>query len=119
MPKRPPHPCNWPGCPALTNARYCQSHEQKARQRHDRDRGSAASRGYDARWRRIRALVLAEEPLCQDCLKENVIKPATDVDHVDGNVQNMSRENLRPLCHEHHSAKTVRENGAFGRPKGE
>lgn len=63
-------------------------------------------------------MVLAEQPLCEECLAEGVLKPATDVDHKDGNVKNMARQNLQPLCHEHHSRKTVKENGGFGNPRG-
>jgi 5-methylcytosine-specific restriction protein A len=62
-------------------------------------------------------MVLAEEPLCRECAKENQVTAATDVDHIDGNVTNTNRENLQPLCSFHHKQKTARENGAFGRPK--
>jgi hypothetical protein len=42
-----------------------------------------------ARWRKLRARVLAEEPLCRYC---NAI--ATDVDHVSGDPGDNSRGNL-------------------------
>jgi 5-methylcytosine-specific restriction protein A len=116
------YPCTYPGCPELTDTGGpCERHRQEREQRsraQDRQRGSAASRGYGRRWRRIRAAKLARDPLCEDCLDRKIVKAATDVDHIDGNVENMADENLRSLCHECHSAKTVRENGAFGRPKG-
>lgn len=115
MPRRLPHPCGYPGCPALTHERYCEAHTRAERQRYDRERGSAASRGYDARWRRIRAMVLAEEPLCRECAKQGRTVPATEVDHIDGNVWNMGRENLQPLCDSCHGRKTVRENGGWGK----
>ena len=60
-------------------------------------------------------MVLAEEPLCRECAKQGRTVPATEVDHIDGNVWNMSRENLQPLCLECHSRKTARENGRWGR----
>ena len=56
------------------------------------------------RWQRLRAAVLAREPLCRDCRHV-----ATDVDHDDGNPGNNSPDNLVPRCHSCHSIKTMRE----------
>lgn len=78
-------------------------------------RPSAAARGYGGRWRRIRRVVLAEEPLCRPCGEQGRIQPAEHVDHDDGNVENMDRANLVPMCHSCHSRKTVRRDGGFGR----
>jgi 5-methylcytosine-specific restriction protein A len=61
---------------------------------------------------------LSAEPLCRICQKEGRLTAATDVDHIDGNVENMSDDNLQSLCSFHHKQKTVKENGAFGWPKG-
>lgn len=62
-----------------------------------------------ATWQRLRAMVLAERPLCQHCLEHGRITIATDVDHADGNPANNSRGNLQSLCHACHSTKTMRE----------
>lgn len=117
MPRRLPHPCGMPGCPALapSGTRFCERHARDDAKRYDRQRGTAAQRGYNARWRRIRALVLAEEPLCRECARQGKVVPARQVDHIDGNVENMVRENLQPLCDSCHSRKTVRENGRWGK----
>lgn len=80
----------------------------------DRRRGSAASRGYDARWRKIRASVLAEEPLCRMCKAKGFVTAASEVDHIDGDAWNRKRDNLRPLCKPCHSSRTARDQ-AFGR----
>lgn len=56
------------------------------------------------RWQRLRAAVLAREPLCRDCRHV-----ATDVDHDDGNPGNNAPANLVPRCHACHSRKTMRE----------
>ena|GEM_PF-1822668 len=48
------------GCP---NTLPCPSHT-RSRQDYDRQRGSAAARGYGSRWRRYRARFLAKYPLC-------------------------------------------------------
>jgi 5-methylcytosine-specific restriction enzyme A len=80
-------------------------------------RGTAAERGYDASWRALRLVVLAEEPLCRACEAEGRVEAATVVDHVvplraGGTHQ---RANLQPLCAACHGVKTAREDGGFGR----
>ncbi|PKG49280.1 MULTISPECIES: HNH endonuclease [Halomonadaceae] len=66
-----------------------------------------------AAWQRLRAQVIAEEPLCRHCLARGVVSPTTDVDHIhngDGDYSDdNSRENLQGLCHECHSHKTRAE----------
>jgi len=44
-------------------------------------RGSAASRGYGRRWQKVRAVFLAEHPVCQ-CDDPECQRPATEVHHV-------------------------------------
>ena len=68
----------------------------------------------DSRWRKIRAGVLAREPLCRHCAEIGRTEPATDVDHIDGNAFNNARDNLCALCKSCHSRKTATENGGFG-----
>ena len=55
-------------------------------------------------WQKLRAYVLAVEPLCRECKAL-----ATDVDHVSGDPSDNTRTNLQPLCHACHSHKTCRE----------
>lgn len=62
-----------------------------------------------AAWQKLRASVLAEDPLCRDCQRMGRLVPATDVDHDDGNPGNNDRDNLVPRCHSCHSHKTMRE----------
>jgi len=62
-----------------------------------------------SRWQRMRAAVLAEQPLCVDCLMRGHVTPATDVDHDDGDPGNNARSNLVSRCHSCHSTKTMRE----------
>jgi 5-methylcytosine-specific restriction protein A len=76
MPRSPKRPCRHPGCSNLSEGVYCEQHRgQYARE-------SATRRGYDARWRRARALFLRQHPLCVQCLQENRLTPATVVDHI-------------------------------------
>ena len=72
-----------------------------------------------AAWRRLRASVLAGEPLCRECIRQGRTVPATDVDHADNDPSNNDVLNLVPLCHACHSRKTQQDMGkrvgyAFG-----
>lgn len=104
-------PCAAPGCPELTYARYCEEHS-KQRGQYDRDRGSAAVRGYDRRWRRIRRMFLNRHPLCANPFNTHPSSiPATEVHHVvalqDGGSH--SFDNLEALCKPCHSNITHQE----------
>ena len=78
-------------------------------------RGTRQERGYGEHWQRLRLLVLRERPLCESCREAGRLTPATEVDHVDGNVRNLVSANLRPLCKPCHSRKTVACDGGLGR----
>ena len=64
-----------------------------------------------AAWRKLRAYILNESPLCEHCAPLGLVVPATDVDHVDGNPGNNSMANLQSLCHACHSRKTAADHG--------
>ena len=89
------------------------AHEKK--RRIDR-RKPSSKRGYGGSWRRWRLMVLAEEPLCRECLAAGRVTPATDVDHIvplaDGGTN--ERGNLQALCHSCHSRKTARQSSGWG-----
>ncbi|HEY0200266.1 MAG TPA: HNH endonuclease signature motif containing protein [Burkholderiaceae bacterium] len=62
-------------------------------------------------WRKLRASILAGEPLCRMCTARGLTVAATDVDHRDNNPANNDPVNLQPLCHECHSHKTNADMG--------
>lgn len=66
-----------------------------------------------AAWLKLRAQVLADEPLCRFCFAAGYTTPATDVDHIKNGVgdhsDDNSRDNLQPLCRACHSRKTRAE----------
>jgi 5-methylcytosine-specific restriction enzyme A len=64
-----------------------------------------------AAWQRLRASVLAGDPLCKHCMQRGILVLATDVDHVSGDPSDNSERNLQPLCHECHSRKTAADHG--------
>lgn len=122
MPNAAPHACK-PGCPALvpSGQRWCPEHTQKAQADDRGRRGSSHQRGYDGRWRARRASFLAKNPLCVMCLAETPsrVTPATEADHITPHKGDQvlfdDDNNLQGLCKMHHSQKTAREDGAFGR----
>lgn len=120
MPRRLPNPCRQPGCPALTTQQYCAEHQRQHARAYDRQRGSAASRGYGARHRRWRELVLARDPTCKDPFgvhaEAHQVVPSTDADHIvrlqDGGGWSLS--NGQGLCASCHGRKTAGETRAKG-----
>ena len=78
----------------------------------DASRPSAAVRGYDAAWRRVRADFLKRHPWCRH---PGCNKPATEADHVLSVAERpdlrLSWSNLRPFCKPHHSQRTARDQG--------
>jgi len=116
MPRKPLSPCGCTSCPGLADEGkcYCKRHAAKAAKAEQDRRGTSSQRGYNARWQRLRALVLARDPVCRYLACGRL---STDVDHIipksKGGTDSM--DNLQGLCHEHHSLKTAQEDGGFGR----
>ena len=55
MPRKPKRPCSYPGCPKLTDGRFCEEHQKLENQRYEKyDRDPAAKRRYGRAWKRIR-----------------------------------------------------------------
>lgn len=118
MSQKPKHPCNYPGCPALTNERYCEKHRKQEQRRYDERRGTAHQRGYTVRWRRVRESYLRRHPLCVECEKKDRITAATVVDHIIPHKGDhelfWNEDNWQSLCKTHHDIKTAKEDGGFG-----
>lgn len=78
-------------------------------------RESAAARGYDGQWRKIRIAHLRTNPVC---VVPGCGRAAYDVDHIvpirQGGAR-LDRNNLQSFCHACHSKKTAKD----GRKRGE
>jgi 5-methylcytosine-specific restriction protein A len=107
MPQRLKRPCNHPGCPALTDNRYCDQHRKQEMRRYDQDRGTRQERGYTAQWLKVREIYLRRHPLCERCEDAGRVEVAAMVHHKQairqgGAVLNM--ENLQAVCRRCHDA---------------
>ncbi len=108
MPRKSKRPCSHPGCPNLTEGKYCEEHKP-----FHPDRPSAESRGYNSKWRRVRAAYLRKHPLCVICLRNGRYVQATVVDHI---IPHRNRpelmwdeSNFQALCKSCHDKKTWTE----------
>ena len=77
MPRKSKKPCKYPGCPNLTDGKYCEEHKLLCP-----DRPSAFKRGYGSKWQRVSRAYLRKHPLCVKCLAEGRFVSATVVDHI-------------------------------------
>lgn len=125
MPQRAPRACTVPGCSQVAiGGQWCEEHAGQRQLRGGDERLSAARRGYDHRWRKLRRIVLSRRPLCSDPfhIHENngEVVLATDVHHVVplGSARPTrelnAEENLVPLCHSCHSRITSSTGGGHG-----
>ena len=106
MPIKPKKPCKHPGCPQLTNDRYCDLHAKL----HTDDRASAYERGYSNRWQKARKRFLDKQPLCAECERAGKLTPAMVVDHRKPHRGDTTlfwdERNWQPLCKKCHDRKT-------------
>ena len=106
MPYKPKRPCSFPGCPRLTNGRFCEEHEKQENRRYERyDRDPAVKKRYGTAWQRIRKAYADAHPLCEKCMAKGVYVPVEEVHHMiplsEGGTHD--RENLISLCKSCHS----------------
>jgi 5-methylcytosine-specific restriction enzyme A len=121
MPIRAKTPCNKPGCPSITDGRFCVAHkdedrkwDKESRKRADLNRPGARLRGYNARWDKARIVWLNHHPLCVYCLKQGRTTAARVVDHITPHRMNMdlfwdSENNWQSLCIICHNRKSAGE----------
>jgi len=110
MPWKLKKACRYPNCRELTNERYCIQHKKQLDKQYNKERGSSTQQGYGVNHRKLRKIILSEEPICRICRKA----PSTEMDHIDGDNTNLSRENLQGACKSCHSRKTAKERGEWG-----
>jgi hypothetical protein len=58
MPRKPKRPCSFPGCPELTDGRYCDMHQRQVDAYYNKyERDPQTRKRYGRRWRRIRGQI--------------------------------------------------------------
>ena len=117
MPMKPKHPCAHPGCPMLTDGRFCPEHERQEAKRYEKyQRDPATRKRYGRTWKRIRDKYIAAHPLCAQCKKAGKLTPTAEVHHIVPLTRGGTNawENLMSLCSSCHSEITAREGGRWG-----
>ncbi len=117
MPYKPKHPCSFPRCPELVPAgeRFCTKHKKQEQKRYDEQRGTAAQRGYDTRWKKYRRWYLQRYPLCvnyDEC--HNVATVVVHRISLSKGGDFWDSNNHQPICKSCHDRKTAKEDGRWG-----
>ena len=106
MPTRPKRPCSYPGCPKLTDGRFCEEHAKAEAKRYEQyDRDPETQRRYGRAWKRIRDAYVKQHPLCELCQQHGRFVPTEEVHHkvplTEGGTHD--RNNLISLCKSCHA----------------
>ena len=95
------------GCPNLAEdgELYCSAHKKTANYEYNHyRRDPETKKRYGRAWKRIRNRHICEHPMCEECLKHGIYKPAEEVHHklplADGGTHD--RNNLISLCRSCH-----------------
>jgi len=116
---KPLHPCRYNGCMELVSTTYCAEHQKlkdadvkRKTGAFDKRRGTSSQRGYTSKWRVASKAFLRANPLCVDCMKDEKLVPAAEVDHIMPHRGDKKlfwdKTNWQGLCKRHHSQKTMR-----------
>ena len=88
--------------------------DRRTKQEKNKSWGGDTSFYRKSPWRKLRAVVLRENPLCTYCLREGITKQADVVDHIipvkKWKEGELDQSNLQSLCHSCHNRKTYNEN---------
>ena len=98
--------------------RYCEKHKGNADKtynrevRYNKDNVRYARFYASSAWRKARRIKLAQQPLCEECLREGKITAATIVHHMielkDDWNKRLDADNLESICQDCHNKKHKR-----------
>lgn len=119
MPRKPKTPCRYPGCPKLTEGRYCEEHKKIEDNNYNKyQRNKETQRFYQSKeWKELRKLKLISQPMCEECLRSGKYVRARMVDHIVPIRQGgalLDIANLQSLCWSCHSRKSAKEGSRWG-----
>ncbi len=106
LPRKPKRPCSYPGCPNLTDGRFCEKHQREENKRYEKyDRNPAVRRRYGRVWKRVRDAYVKEHPFCEECFKKGIMVPVEEVHHIKPLSEggNHNKSNLISLCKSCHA----------------
>ena len=116
MPYKLKKSCNYPLCSELvdTGTTYCDKHKKKVNTEYQKRRTDIEEQAFykSYRWQKLRKYKLSIDPLCEICLRKEIVKEATMVDHIrpikkGGDL--MATDNLQSLCVSCHNRKKAKE----------
>lgn len=121
MPSKPKKPCAYPGCPNLTDGRYCPEHQQKVNSNYEKyGRDKSTKKRYGRAWKRIRDKYAVEHPFCELCFERGIIVPTEEIHHKkplsEGGTHD--RINLIVLCKSCHSTIHAKRGDYWGNHRG-
>ena len=111
-----------PGCPNLTEGRYCPEHQSKVNSDYEKyGRDPRTKKRYGRAWKRIRDKYVMEHPFCELCFQCGFIVETEEVHHKkplsEGGTHD--RSNLIALCKSCHSRIHAERGDRWGRRQGE
>lgn len=119
MPRKIPRPCREPMCPQTTihKSGWCEKHKKENSWKIPTKNVAARNQRqalYKTRaWQKARKAYLIENGLCVECLKADMYRVATVVDHITDHKGDLSlfwdQDNWQSLCKHHHNVKTGRQ----------
>ena len=105
MPHKPAKPCAYPGCPNLTQKRFCEKHAALAAREYDKYTRHEPGKRYGYAWRIIRNRYAMAHPMCEKCLEAGRYRKMDVVHHIlpleHGGTNDVS--NLISLCNRCHA----------------
>lgn len=119
---KPKRLCNHAGCNQLVSydQTYCSKHKEEAKKNHYDNYENRKKIGgkyfwfyKSKRWQKLSRLHRMNYPMCEQCLKDGIVRKADLVDHIEEIRDNWEKrfdeDNLQSLCHSCHWKKTKEE----------
>jgi 5-methylcytosine-specific restriction protein A len=106
MPRKPKQPCAYPGCPTLSEERYCERHRKLMEKNYEKySRDPAVHKKYGRAWKRIRDNYVKTHPFCERCFANGILVPVEEVHHKVPISQGGTHDpsNLMSLCRSCHN----------------
>lgn len=119
MPYKPKRPCSYPGCPRLTEGRFCSKHKRERDREYNKKARPHKKLYKSAGWQRLRKWFLSKHPLCKECERQGRITSAQVVDHIKPHRGDLELfwdvNNLQALCKSCHDRKTAKKDNRWGK----